>query len=101
MEFPRLFPSPRVSPVGVVRCNCLCHNAPDAPAPVINGIATPGVDRRDALGAASACSRCQHGHRLALSGRPPELDLPLSGRRWNPPSLEAAVPQADGGDGAE
>lgn len=96
MEFPRLFPRQRISPVTATHCTCRCHTTAEEPAFLGNGCATPGVLRTDPTGAVASCARCTWGHCIALSGRPTELDAPLSGRRWNPPSLEA-VTQADGG----
>lgn len=79
------------------RCLCDCHTAPDDST--FGRIEAPSVPCTDPIAAITACATCRHHHTLAFSGRPPELDAPLSGRRWNPPSLEA-IPQADGGTDA-
>jgi hypothetical protein len=99
VEHLRLFPRPQPPRAGPTICFCACHGD-EFTEPPINGIVTPGVSRQDARSAVMACPECLRYHCVALSGRPPELDLPLSGHRYSPPPL-VAVPQADGGEGGE
>jgi hypothetical protein len=96
VEHLRLFPRPQPPRAGPTICFCACHGD-EFTEPPINGIVTPGVSRQDARSAVMACPVCRPFHCVALSGRPPELD---ARRPYNPPPL-VAVPQADGGEGAE
>jgi hypothetical protein len=56
-------------------CRCLCHSDAEQHAKPVNGIVGPGVERTDAVGAATACSQCLKYHSVALSGHPVTLDL--------------------------
>lgn len=80
------------------RCFCPCHTTPDAPK-AFPQFHPPSVSRADPEAAVTACRRCIGAHAVEFSGRPPELDAPCSGHRWNPRPLDA-VPQADGGTDA-
>jgi hypothetical protein len=57
------------------RCRCRCHGDAEQHAKPVNGIVGPGVERTDAVGAATACSHCLKYHAIALSGHPVSLDL--------------------------
>jgi hypothetical protein len=110
--FPRALHHPALISCGF--CRCACHDSVEGDVQAAaqkTGAALPPMRAAGGLGtiavavtrpdeAAVACDRCRDGHCPALSGRPPELDLPLSGHRWNPPE-PVAVPQADGGEGGE
>jgi hypothetical protein len=114
--FPRALHHPPLVASGY--CRCACHDSVEgdvqdvaqrtgaalAPLRAAGGLGTIAVAVTRVDEAAVACDRCRDGHCPALSGRPPELSAPLSGRRWNPPTLVAAEPtaaQADGGGDGE
>lgn len=56
-------------------CRCVCHGDGEQPPKPVNGIVGPGVDRTDAVAAATACSHCLKYHVVALTGHPVTLDL--------------------------